>query len=135
MNILLRYSLFAVIATMVNILSQDGVVRLMPGNAGLILSVLVGTGTGLVVKYWLDKHYIFNFQVSDLSHDSRTFTLYTLMGLVTTVIFWGFELLFHLIFETREMRYTGGVLGLAIGYYIKYQLDKRFVFRVVKSGG
>jgi hypothetical protein len=22
----------------------------------------------------------------------------------------------------------GGVLGLSIGYYIKYQLDKRFVF-------
>jgi hypothetical protein len=26
------------------------------------------------------------------------------------------------------MRYIGGVLGLSIGYYIKYQLDKRFVF-------
>lgn len=27
------------------------------------------------------------------------------------------------------MRYLGGVLGLAIGYVIKYELDKRFVFR------
>jgi putative flippase GtrA len=26
------------------------------------------------------------------------------------------------------MRYTGAVIGLAIGYIIKYLLDKRFVF-------
>ena len=51
------------------------------------------------------------------------------MGLVTTVIFWGFEFGFDHLFETREMRYLGGIIGLAIGYYAKYQLDKRFVFR------
>ena len=27
------------------------------------------------------------------------------------------------------MRYLGGVIGLMIGYIIKYQLDKRYVFR------
>jgi len=27
------------------------------------------------------------------------------------------------------MRYVGGVIGLAIGYYVKYQLDKRYVFK------
>ena len=26
------------------------------------------------------------------------------------------------------MRYIGGVIGLAIGFYVKYQLDKKFVF-------
>ena len=26
------------------------------------------------------------------------------------------------------MRYVGGVIGLAIGYWAKYRLDKRFVF-------
>ena len=33
------------------------------------------------------------------------------------------------VFETKEMRYLGGVLGLAIGYLAKYHLDKRYVFR------
>jgi hypothetical protein len=51
------------------------------------------------------------------------------MGLATTVIFWGFEFGFHHIFETKEMRYLGGVIGLAIGYVTKYHLDKRYVFR------
>jgi hypothetical protein len=27
------------------------------------------------------------------------------------------------------MRYVGGCIGLAIGYVIKYRLDKRYVFR------
>ena len=35
----------------------------------------------------------------------------------------------HHIFETKEMRYLGGVIGLAIGYLTKYHLDKRYVFR------
>jgi putative flippase GtrA len=51
------------------------------------------------------------------------------MGVVTTAVFWGFEFGFDHLFGTREMRYAGGVIGLAIGYVAKYQLDKRFVFR------
>ena len=50
------------------------------------------------------------------------------MGIMTTVIFWGFEILFDYIFHTKAWRYAGGVLGLTIGYSIKYYLDKRFVF-------
>jgi putative flippase GtrA len=64
-----------------------------------------------------------------VAHDTQTFALYTIMGLLTTVVFWGFEWGFHWAFETKEMRYLGGVIGLAIGYLIKYHLDKRFVFK------
>ena len=78
----------------------------------------------------LDKRYIFRFQARDAKHDGRTFFLYSLMGLATTVLFWGCEFGFHYLFETREMRYLGGIIGLAIGYLTKYQLDKRYVFRV-----
>jgi putative flippase GtrA len=81
-----------------------------------------------VVKYVLDKHFIFQFRARNAVHDGQTFALYTLMGLVTTVIFWGFEFGFHHLFETKEMRYFGGVIGLAIGYLTKYHLDKRYVF-------
>ena len=51
------------------------------------------------------------------------------MGVVTTVIFWGVEFGFQAMIGTREMRYLGGVIGLAIGYLAKYRLDKRFVYR------
>lgn len=125
----INYAIFALIATAANIGAQEIVVRSYDGRFGLLVALVVGTGAGLVVKYLLDKRYIFRFRARNIRHDSVTFALYTAMGLMTTLIFWGFEIAFHLTFETREMRYVGGVLGLFIGYATKYQLDKRYVFR------
>ena len=127
-NLVARYVTFAVIATVANIVAQDLVIRSYSGAFDLLASVVVGTGVGLVVKYILDKRYIFRFRARSIAHDTQTFAIYTVMGLTTTVIFWGFEFGFHHIFGTKEMRYLGGVIGLAIGYLTKYHLDKRFVF-------
>lgn len=123
------YAIFALIATAANIGAQDLVIRAYSGDFAILASVVVGTGVGLVVKYILDKRYIFCFRSRSVAHDTQTFALYTIMGLATTVIFWGFEFGFHRIFETKEMRYLGAVIGLAIGYVTKYHLDKRYVFR------
>ncbi len=125
----INYAIFALIATAANIGAQDLVIRTYSGAFDILASVVVGTGVGLVVKYILDKRYIFRFRARNVDHDTQTFALYTVMGLATTVIFWGFEFGFHHIFETKEMRYLGGVIGLAIGYLTKYHLDKRYVFR------
>jgi len=124
----ITYALLALIATAINIAAQDIVVRIYDGRFSIALSIIVGTGAGLVIKYVLDKRYIFRFHTRNLAHDSRTFALYTLMGLATTVIFWGFEFGFDYLFGTKEMRYLGGMIGLAFGYVTKYYLDKRFVF-------
>lgn len=129
MGLLIRYVLFAVMATAANIGAQDLVIHAYEGDFAILASVMVGTGVGLLLKYVLDKRYIFRFKTSSVSHDTKTFALYTVMGLATTVIFWGFEFGFHHIFETKEMRYMGGAIGLGIGYLTKYQLDKRYVFR------
>lgn len=129
MKLIITYTILALIATAANIGSQDLTVRIYAGAYAVLLSIMVGTGVGLVVKYILDKHYIFRFRARDAVHDSQTFTLYALMGLVTTAIFWGFELGFNHLFQTTTLRYLGGVIGLAIGYVAKYHLDKRFVFR------
>ena len=125
----LVYSFLAAIATLANIGAQDVVMRLYDGIGAVTLSMIVGTGVGLVIKYVLDKRYIFRFRARDAAHDGKTFFLYTVMGLATTAIFWGFELGFDYLFATKQMRYTGGVLGLAIGYLVKYNLDKHYVFR------
>ena len=127
-RLVILYSLFAGIATAVNLGTQALVVLWSHSAVALMFSVLAGTATGLAVKYWLDKHYIFRFVTRDLSHDGRLFVLYTTMGIITTIIFWGTEFLFQHWYQTDAMRYTGGALGLAIGYLVKYQLDKRFVF-------
>lgn len=133
MDLAVRYGIFALIATLANIGSQDLVVRAYAGTHHLLLSVAVGTVVGLVVKYVLDKRYIFHFRARNAAHDGQTFVLYTVMGLATTAIFWGFEFGFHWAFQTKEMRYLGGVIGLAIGYVAKYHLDRRYVFRAVPA--
>ena len=122
------------ISTATNIGAQDLVIRGYSGAFDVLLSMAVGTGVGLVVKYMLDKRYIFRFRASNAVHDGQTFALYALMGLATTVIFWGFEYGFQHLFDSREMRYLGGVIGLAIGYLAKYRLDKRYVFNSREPG-
>lgn len=127
------YTLFGVLATAANLVAQGLVNRVFPtapGEIGLAYWLALGTGTGLglVVKYMLDKRWIFFDRSTGLTAHGQRFALYTLMGLVTTVIFWGIQTASFKIFGTRTMLYAGGALGLAIGYLVKYQLDKRFVF-------
>jgi putative flippase GtrA len=124
----ITYALCALVATLANIGAQDLIIWFAPH--AIFAALVVGTGVGLAVKYVLDKRYIFRFRARNAAHDGKTFILYSFMGVATTVIFWGFELGFQALFGTREMRYLGGVIGLAIGYVTKYHLDKRYVFRV-----
>lgn len=57
-------------------------------------AVAVGTLVGLGVKYYLDKRWIFFDHKKGVHHYSRQFSLYALMGIFTTTIFWGFETVF-----------------------------------------
>lgn len=123
------YAALAVVATLANIGAQDLAIRLYAGPFAVPLSVVAGTAVGLVVKYVLDKRYIFRFRATSAAHDGRVFALYTAMGLATTAIFWGFEFAFDALFASKEMRYLGGIIGLSIGYVVKYHLDKRYVFK------
>lgn len=129
MKLAITYAILAFIATVANIGAQDLVIRGYSGAFDVLFSMAAGTGIGLIVKYILDKHFIFRFRAASAIHDGKVFTLYALMGLATTTIFWGFEIGFDHFFATKEMRYFGGMIGLAIGYLTKYHLDKRYVFR------
>lgn len=128
MNLAAKYILFAGIATAVNLLSQEAVIQLYPYAYPIPLSIFFGTVTGLLVKYILDKKYIFRFTTKNIQHDTQTFLLYSIMGLVTTAIFWGFEAGFEILFREKSMRYVGAIIGLSIGYVVKYKLDKKYVF-------
>ena len=124
----LLYGFFASIAMASNLAAQALVMSFDNNNHAMLLSMLVGTGVGLVTKYILDKRYIFIFKAENLAHDGKLFLLYSVMGIVTTVLFWVIEYGFHWIFATELMRYIGGAIGLILGYLIKYRLDKQFVF-------
>ena len=125
------YSVFALISIAVNIGCQAIVVAIYRDIYAVQISVLIGTAAGLPVKYVLEKRFIFGFEPINLAHDGRVFMLYTLMGVATTLLFWATEYGFHLMFQTDAMRYVGAAIGLIAGNIIKYQLDKRYVFRKV----
>jgi putative flippase GtrA len=122
------YAVVAAIATAVNIACQALAILLYHGPFDVPISVIVGTAAGLPVKYLLEKRHIFAFQADNWAHDGRLFVMYSFLGIFTTLLFWGIEYLFHAAFRSDGMRYLGGALGLALGSFIKYHLDIRFVF-------
>ena len=58
----------------------------------------------------------------------ESYFFYSAMGVIIMLIFWGMEYAFHLIYEIDFMCYVGGIIGLTVGFYVKYQLDKKYVF-------
>lgn len=124
----LKYAAFAVVATIVNLLTQRLMDSIYTGPLTYWVSLFAGTFTGLMVKYFLDKKYIFNYVTKSKSQDAKKFVIYSIMGLATTAIFWGFQTGFFLLWKVEYAKFIGAAIGLSIGYFVKYQLDKRFVF-------
>ena len=115
-TLILRYAAFAVIATVANLATQRVVLQFEDTGLFFATAVLAGTVVGLIIKYLLDKRWIFYDVETGVKNHSRKFTLYTAMGTVTTAIFWGSETAFWLIWQTDVMRELGAVIGLGIGY-------------------
>ena len=129
MFLVLKYSLFALIATIINLFTQFISLAIYSQNFSLYIAMFFGTLTGLIAKYILDKKYIFYYVVKDKKEDSQKFILYSIMGVFTTLIFWGFEIGFDYIFDSEIAKYIGAIIGLSVGYITKYFLDKKFVFK------
>ena len=133
-NIPIRYILFAVIATLANLGSQRIILGIDDTKYFFVGAIVTGTIVGLSIKYFLDKRWIFRDMSTGLQAHGRKLPLYILMGVFTTVIFWFLESVFWLIWKTDFMREIGAIIGLSIGYYVKYYLDKRYVFKnILKS--
>ena len=124
----IKYILFAVISTLFNLLFQYFSFGIYEGVGSLYIAMFFGTLAGLIVKYVLDKKFIFYHEVENKKDDAKKFALYSLMGVFTTIIFWGTEIAFDTFSQNPNAKYLGAVIGLSIGYVIKYFLDKKFVF-------
>jgi putative flippase GtrA len=123
------YTVLAAFSTLINISAQAISLPLYSGEFNFWLAIIFGTDAGLVSKYFLDKKYIFDVAPSSGANYVSSFLLYSTTGVITTFVFWGFDYLFNSI----PMHYLGAVIGLSIGYIIKYQLDKKFVFAGVQK--
>lgn len=122
------YIAFAAIATVANIGTQFIMFRIISGPFALPLAMLAGTAVGLVIKYALDKVWIFQDRETGLEQHAKKFTRYSVIGLGTTAIFWVTELSFAMIGPWEGWRYIGAVIGLSIGYTLKYFADRKYVF-------
>jgi putative flippase GtrA len=123
-----KFIIFAVISILFNLLSQYLSFLFYTGFGSLYTAMFTGTLSGLVVKYVLDKKLIFYHVVENKKDDAKKFALYSLMGVFTTIIFWGTEIAFDALSQNPNSKYLGAIIGLSIGYIIKYFLDKKFVF-------
>ena len=127
-TLIVRYSLFAIIATISNLATQRLFLLIDKSLIFFGLAVFAGTIVGLIVKYFLDKRWIFYDRSETLIDQGSKFMLYTYSGVFTTAIFWGTETIFWFIWQTHLMRELGAIIGLSIGYIVKYNLDRKFVF-------
>ncbi|KIM12826.1 MAG: hypothetical protein KU37_00050 [Sulfuricurvum sp. PC08-66] len=128
-QLITRYLAFALLASAANLSVQAISQSLYTQHYSLYVAMFFGTLVGLLVKYNLDKRYIFRYIALHQWENSISFVFYSFMGVFTTLIFWGVEILFDRLIDASWGSYLGATIGLAIGYSIKYQLDKHFVFR------
>jgi putative flippase GtrA len=124
-----RYAAFACVATALNLTAQWLSFRFYDGPYAFGVALAAGTGAGLVVKYFLDKRWIFFDNETGVAAHSRKFIFYSLFGVATTSIFWGTEIVCNRLSDAASVKFLGGAVGLSIGYWTKYRLDRRFVFR------
>jgi putative flippase GtrA len=124
----IRYTIFAAISILFNLLLQYFSFLVYTGFGSLYIAMFFGTLAGLIIKYILDKKFIFYHIPLDKKDDAKKFGLYSLMGVFTTVIFWGAEIAFDTLSQDPNAKYLGAVIGLGVGYIIKYFLDKKYVF-------
>ena len=122
-----RYTLFAVTAGAANLLTQALVFRLSPVEP-LPISILLGTMLGFFLKYVLDKHWIFFDAYDNARRELRKIFLYGSFSVMMTLLFWSFEIAFWKLGGTELARYVGAAIGLAIGNFAKYLLDRNFTF-------
>jgi positive regulator of sigma E activity len=124
----IRYTIVALSASALNLLLQAAISWLYKGPFAVEASMVLATGLVLPLKYSIERRVIFEFQPDSLMHDAKLFYLYTMVSVVTVLMFGCTEYAFHLLFRDEAMRYLGGALGLAISFYSKYRLDRHFVF-------
>ena len=129
------YCVFAVGASAVNLAAQWAVLHYGPylfrmwRPLEITGAVAVGTAAGLCLKYVLDKRFIFQDRSTGARAHAKRFSLYAMGGLFTTAIPYGLEQFAGHAYPKNNMAvYIAGALGLAVGYAVKFRLDRRFVF-------
>lgn len=97
-----------------------------------LIALGFGTLIGFLFKFLVDKFVVFEERLlenrkAEIQKTSKQLSLYLGFAIFTTMIFWGFEFTFKILLSGNWYLF-GGLIGLIIGYTVKFLLDRRFVF-------
>lgn len=131
--------IFAAVCTFINLGSQFlmGVLLapvdilnriLFTLKLNFLIQLATGTILGFLAKFILDKFVVFQEKHESAAGTVKQIFIYGLLAVVTTIIFWAFEIGFEKLFHFEQADLVGGFIGLVIGYTVKFFLDRKFVF-------
>ncbi len=119
------YVVFAAFAICLNMFVQNLMFALWPLGGAIFVAMPVGAGVALLTKYFLDRRYVF---ASERSASRIEFLKYALTGGFITAVFFVTEYAIWIIYQTDYARNVGIVIGMTVGYTLKYVLDRHFIF-------
>ena len=140
---LVKYISFAFLATFVNtgvfhltdyllqgVLNSDSFSLFSFHGDDIRFWVSYGLGlfVGFVFKYFLDKKFVFADKTESQEKEVKKVLLYALMSVFTTFILTLIVGGFKAYISRERAKDAGLVIGLLIGYTIKFFLDRKFVF-------
>ncbi len=91
-----------------------------------LVGSILGVGVSYIVKFILDKFIVFQKKRTDLKHTTIEFVKYFLFAILTTAINIGGQMLLAWVFSIDIL--IAGLISLAIGYIVKFLLDRKYVF-------
>lgn len=122
---ILLYYAFAFVAIGINVVVQRLFFLGLNHPNAILFAMPIGAGVALLVKYFLDRKYIFEVASSP---NQREFFRYAISGGLITLIFFVVEYLIWSLYETALARDLGIFVGMMTGYALKYFFDRNFVF-------
>lgn len=96
-----------------------------------LLKIFTATVIAFFFKYFVDKLFIFSVDKhSSSGEEIKRIGLYGFFAVFTTLLFWSTQLLFKVYLD---LEYVGAILGLGIGYTLKFFLDRHYVFPEIEK--
>ncbi len=97
-----------------------------PYNMPELVGSIIAVGITYIIKFFLDKFYVFKKKSMEIKETSKQFIKYFLFAILTTVENIGIQFIFtNFIGTPLEISF---IIALSIGYLTKFFLDKRYVF-------
>ncbi len=102
-----------------------------PYNMPELIGSIVAVGITYIIKFFLDKFIVFKKTEKELKETSIEFLKYFGFAILTTIENIGIQfLLTNFVNSPLEISF---IIALSIGYFTKFFLDRKFVFKKIQE--